>query len=439
MVNASPKILGLILARGGSKSLPKKSIYPLAGKPLMYYTIKAAQGSRLINRLIITTDDPEMAEVARNHGVEVPFMRPKELAEDTTPDLPVFEHALTELKNREGYVPDVVVHLRPTTPLKSSEDIDRGIQIILDHPEADSVRSVCPPDHTPFKMGTVSDRGYYTPLLSKEFPEVFAKFREPYNMPRQALPEVWRHSGYVDVIRPATITAGHSMSGTKILPLFFDEWRNVDIDSMRELAHAEHLIKTHPRLTHLNLNADLEERMRKVKALILDGDGVVFTGRVFIHPERGELLKERSHIDGQGISLLRAAGVRAAFISGEATGFLENIGKKLNDLPSVKSGLWPPVFIAVGHQGKDKVTAAENWLARENIGWEECAAMGDDLSDIALLERAGLSACPANADPYIRERVHFVAARVGGDGAIRDFANEILKAKGLDPRHLALR
>jgi len=328
MNNYAPKILGIITARGGSKSIPQKSITPLAGQPLVYYTIKAAQGSRLINRLIISTDDSEMAEVARSYGVEVPFMRPKELAEDHTPDLPVFEHALAELKSKEGYIPDVVVHLRPTTPFKFAEDIDRGIQMLLDNPEADLVCSVCIPTHPPFKMGTVDDRGYYIPLLAKEFPEVFAKYREPYNMPRQALPKVWRHSGYVDVIRASTITEKHSMSGAKILPLFFDEWRDVDIDSPRELRYAEHLIRTSPEFNAKN--ASLDERLARVKAVIFDGDGVLFTGRAFIHPERGELLKERSHIDGQGISLLRAAGVKVAFVSSETTGFLEILGKKMN-------------------------------------------------------------------------------------------------------------
>lgn len=437
MNNYTPKILGIITARGGSKSISKKSITPLAGKPLVYYTIKAAQGSRLINRLIISTDDVEMASVAENHGVEAPFLRPKELAEDNTPDLPVFEHALAELKNKEGYIADIVVHLRPTTPFKSAEDIDRGIQMLLDRPEADSVRSVCIPAHPPFKMGTVNDQGYYVPLLAKEFPEVFAKYPEPYNMPRQALPKVWRHSGYVDVIRASTITEKHSMSGTKILPLFFDEWRDVDIDSVRELKYAEHLIRTLPEFNAEN--ASLDDRLIRVKAVIFDGDGVLFTGRVFTDPERGELLKERSHIDGQGISLLRSSGVKVAFVSSEATGFLESLGKKMNDLPSVKSGAWPPVLIATGQQGKDKITAVEKWVNDSGFSWQECAAMGDDLSDYQLMEKVGLAACPANAQVIVRARAHFVAEHNGGDGAVRDLANAIISAKGLDPTRLALK
>jgi N-acylneuraminate cytidylyltransferase len=240
---ARSEVLGVIIARGGSKSIPKKSIAPCAGHPLMYYTIQAAKRSGHITRLIISTDDEEMAEYAKTQGVEVPFMRPKELAEDLTPDLPVFEHVLAELKARENYVPDVVVHLRPTTPLKKTADIDKGIELILAHPDAQSVRSVCEPIHTPFKMFTEGTDGFLVPLLPKVFPETFEQYPEAFNMPRQLLPKVLRHSGYVDVIRPSVISELHSMSGTKIFPLPFEKWRDIDIDSPIEIAMAEQVIE----------------------------------------------------------------------------------------------------------------------------------------------------------------------------------------------------
>ncbi|MSU56526.1 MAG: acylneuraminate cytidylyltransferase family protein [Candidatus Taylorbacteria bacterium] len=244
MADKRPEVLGVILARGGSKSIPKKSITPCAGSPLMHYTIQAAKRAPSITRLIISTDDEEMAEFARSNGVEVPFMRPKELAEDLTPDLPVFEHVLAELKAREGYVPDVVVHLRPTTPLKKTSDIEAGIALLLSRPDAQSVRSICEPLHTPFKMYQHNEEsGMLEPLLPKVFPEVFEQYPEAYNMPRQLLPKVWRHSGYIDVIRPDVISELHSMSGTRIVPLRFEKWRDIDIDSPIEVAMAEKVIQ----------------------------------------------------------------------------------------------------------------------------------------------------------------------------------------------------
>lgn len=244
-----PEVLAVIVARGGSKSIPKKSIALCAGKPLMFYTIDAANKSKNITRLIISTDNQEMANLASSCGVEVPFMRPKELAEDLTPDLPVFQHVLNTLKEKENYIPDVVVHLRPTTPLKSAEDIDKGIELILENEDAHSVRSICEPMHTPFKMYELKEgEKFLSPLLTKVFPETFEKYPEAYNMPRQLLPKVWRHSGYVDVIRPFVILEMNSMSGNKILPLFFEKWRDVDIDSPLELKIAEEIIKQKPEI-----------------------------------------------------------------------------------------------------------------------------------------------------------------------------------------------
>ncbi len=238
------EVLGVITARGGSKSILQKSIALCAGKPLLFYTVEAGKQAKNITRLIISTDDEEMADVARSYGAEVPFIRPSELAQDMTPDLPVFQHALKVLKEKEGYIPDVVVHLRPTTPLKKASDIDAGIQLLIGNHEATSVRSVCEPLHTPFKMYSLDEQsGFLKPLLTKEFPEVFEQYSEPYNMPRQLLPTVWRHSGYVDVIRPNTILKGNSMSGNKILPLYFERWRDIDIDSQIELDLAEKIIE----------------------------------------------------------------------------------------------------------------------------------------------------------------------------------------------------
>jgi len=238
------EVLGVIVARGGSKGIPKKNIALCAGKPLIWYTIDAAKKSKHITRLIISTDDEAIAAIAREHGVEVPFMRPKELAEDGTPDLPVFQHALRKLEEKEGYFPDAVVHLRPTTPLKSADDIDKGVQLLIDTPEAHSVRSVCEPLHTPFKMYKLDEgETMLKPLLTGAYPGVFETYAEPYNMPRQILPKVWRHSGYVDIVRPTVILDMNSMSGSQILPLFFEEWRDIDIDYENDLKYAEIVIE----------------------------------------------------------------------------------------------------------------------------------------------------------------------------------------------------
>jgi N-acylneuraminate cytidylyltransferase len=238
------KTLGIITARGGSKSILQKNIYPVAGKPLIYYVIKAAKSAKSLNRLIVSTDDPQIANLAKKYGCEAPFLRPQNLAEDSTPDLPVFMHALSWLKKNENYKPDIIVHLRPTAPLLNSKDINRAIKLLKRNPKINSVRSVALPSHTPFKMFKINKRGYLKPILKKEFPEVFKKIKEPFNMPRQFLPKVWIYAGYVDALHYDTIIKQKSMTGAKSIPLFFENWRYIDIDSLRELKYVEMIIKS---------------------------------------------------------------------------------------------------------------------------------------------------------------------------------------------------
>ena len=230
------EILCLILARGGSKGIPRKNIRILAGKPLIAYSIACAKESKLIRRVIVSTDDEEIAGIAKQFGAEVPFMRPKELARDLTPDLPVFQHALKWLKEKEGYVPDWVVDLRPTGPIRKVSTVDSAIRLMLSRPEADSLRSVTRPSQTPYKMWRIGPEGYLEQLLRVEGLE------EPYNMPRQILPDVVWQNGYIDIVRPRIVEEG-LMSGKKILPFVVEE-NYIEIDYEENFQEAEKLIES---------------------------------------------------------------------------------------------------------------------------------------------------------------------------------------------------
>jgi CMP-N,N'-diacetyllegionaminic acid synthase len=211
-----PEILALIPARGGSKSIPRKNILPLAGKPLIAYSIEQARAARHITRVIVSTDDEEIGRVAREHGAEVPFMRPAEFARDLSPDIDVFRHTLTWLRDHETYVPELVVHLRPTGPVRRVELIDEAIERMLAHSEADSLRSISPPIQTPYKMWRIED-GYLQPLVT------VAGMVESYCMPRQMLPLVYWQNGYVDIVRARTVLEQGLMCGHTILPFVTNE------------------------------------------------------------------------------------------------------------------------------------------------------------------------------------------------------------------------
>jgi len=229
------EVLALIPARGGSKGLPRKNVLPLAGKPLVAHTIATALDAATITRTIVSTDDDEIAAAAREYGAEVPFMRPPELAQDDSLDLEVFEHALRRLAQDERYEPELVVHLRPTCPVRRAEHVDDAVRRMLEDSEADSLRAVSRPEQTPYKMWR-RERGYLVPVVEVE------GVRDAHSRPRQSLPEIWWQNGYVDVIRPRTILELGSMAGTRVLPFVVQD-PIVEIDYADAFAAAEELLR----------------------------------------------------------------------------------------------------------------------------------------------------------------------------------------------------
>ncbi len=230
------EVLAVIPARGGSKGLVKKNTLPLAGHPLIAYSIQAAHDAKLITRTIVNTDAEYIATEARKYRAEIPFMRPAELAGDFTTDLEVFIHTLQWLREKENYIPDYVVQLRPTSPVRPVGIVDQCIQKLIDS-DADSIRVVTKAPITPYKMWRVqNEQQAMTPLL--ELPEV----HEPFNQPRQKLPEVFWQIGCLDVIRTGIISEQHSMSGKNILPFIVPQQFAVDIDDLESFSKAEHVI-----------------------------------------------------------------------------------------------------------------------------------------------------------------------------------------------------
>jgi len=231
-----PEILAIIPARGGSKGIPRKNILPFAGFPLVAFSIAAALKAKTVTRVLVSTDDEEIAKISRRYGAEVPFLRPAELAADSTTDLPVFQHALAWLADHEGYLPDVVLHLHATTPVRSLDCLDEAVHLLLANADVDCVRSVVEADQNPHKMWRIDEvSGRMVPLLT------VPGIAEPYNTPRQSLPRVYWQTGHVNAIRPAIIRGG-SMTGKAILPILIDPRFLVDIDTPADWKHAEWLV-----------------------------------------------------------------------------------------------------------------------------------------------------------------------------------------------------
>jgi len=161
---------------------------------------------------LVSTDDEEIARVARDYGAEVPFLRPAEFAHDTATDLDVFRHALEWLSEHEGKVPELLVHLRPTGPVRQPRVIESALRQMIDDPSADALRSVALVLDTPYKMWRIENQ-LLSPLLTIE------GVKEAHSMPRQELPPVYVQNGYVDVVRARTVLERDSMCGRHVLPL----------------------------------------------------------------------------------------------------------------------------------------------------------------------------------------------------------------------------
>ncbi len=203
------KILALIPARGGSKGVPNKNIKDLGGFPLISYTITSAIESKMINRVIVSTDYKEIADISKKYGAEVPFLRPARISSDKSTDIEFVTHSLDYLEEKEKYIPDVIVLLRPTTPLREVNYIDDAIKKLLNSNMATSLRSSHLVSESPYKWFLMED-GLYTPICDKYT-------LDDTNKPRQFFPEVYIPNGYVDIFKTDLIKKSNSLFGENIL------------------------------------------------------------------------------------------------------------------------------------------------------------------------------------------------------------------------------
>lgn len=186
-------IYAIIPARGGSKGIPKKNIADLGGFPLIAYSIIAAKLAKKINRVIVSTDSEEIAAVARKFSADVPFLRPAKISGDRATDLEFVLHALDWFKKNEGKIPDYLVHLRPTTPLRHPTDLDLALEKIMTYKKATALRSGHEIRESPHKLFALKGK-YFNGLFPKE------KRPEYWNLPRQSFPPVYQPDGYVDIL-----------------------------------------------------------------------------------------------------------------------------------------------------------------------------------------------------------------------------------------------
>ena len=220
----------IIPARAGSKGVKNKNIRCVKGYPLLAYAIAAAACCDKVSRIIVSTDSEEYAKIARYYGAETPFLRPAEYAADNSPDIQFMEHAIGWLYENEGELPEFFMHLRPTSPLRQKEIVDKACELMLKDPEATSLRSAHKQVFPPYKMFYAGDDGYFTCFNEGMTPDEA-------NNPRQDFKQVYVPDGYVDILRTSFIAENHLMHGTKVIAYTIE--KSVDVDAKEDLEYLE--------------------------------------------------------------------------------------------------------------------------------------------------------------------------------------------------------
>ncbi|UYN88706.1 MAG: acylneuraminate cytidylyltransferase [Anaerolineales bacterium] len=404
MKSSKPEVLAIIPARGGSKSIPRKNVRLFAGHPLLAFSIAAALQAETVTRTIISTDDEDMARIARELGAEAPFIRPAEFAQDNTLDLPVFEHALTWLAKNEGYKPQIVVQLRPTSPLRPRGLVDEAVQLLLKNPKADSARGVVPSGQNPHKMWRVDANGQMQPLLKVK------GIGEPYNAPRQNLPATYWQTGHVDAIRSSVILNKHSMSGEMILPVLVDPRYSVDIDTMNDWQRGEWLA-TSGELDAVWPGPLPRPYPKQVKLLVLDFDGVLSDNRVWMD-ENGKESIAANRSDSLGLEKLKQSGVQVFVLSREGNPVVARRCEKLQ----------------IGYrQGiKEKGEALRQLLAELSVPAEATLFLGNDTNDLPCFPIAGCAVAVADSHPAVLRQADQRLTQRGGHGAVRELCDLIM-------------
>lgn len=231
--DSRPKLLVVIPARSGSKSVPLKNIRILAGRPLLVHSVQYALRCKVVSRVIVSTDSEAIAKIAREGGAETPFLRSKRLAGDCVQDFPVVHDALVRCEKIYNERFDYVALLRPTSPLRPAGLIEEAVALMERIPSATSVRAVVEAEEHPYRVWRKAGR-FIEPFVDE--------VEEPANMPRQKLPAAWFQSGDIELVRRSTLMAG-SVSGGRVVPLLIERERMMDIDYPEDFVRANELIR----------------------------------------------------------------------------------------------------------------------------------------------------------------------------------------------------
>lgn len=376
--------VAFIPVRGGSKSIPMKNIKLFAGKPLVYWTVRAAVECPEISRVFVATDSDQIKHTVQGFNFNKVTVVGR--GEQTASDTAATEDAMLEFAN--GYEFDNIILIQATSPLLTSQDLTRGIEILR---EADSVLSVVR------QKRFIWEQSQYASPLNYDYK----------NRPRRQEFEGFlvENGAFYITSREALLRTGCRLSGKiKVVEMSGDSY--TEIDEPEDWIIAEGLLKK-------RINAG--KCKKQVKLFLMDCDGTLTDGGMF-YTSDGDVMKEFNTRDGRGISLLKGNGVLTGIITGENSEIVRRRGEKLG-----VDEIWLGV--------QDKVGVVREICEKYDIDVSEVAYIGDDLNDIEVMNAVGIAICPADAVPQVKEIAVYVTAQPGGHGAVREAVDYILDYK----------
>ncbi len=379
------RVLAVIPARGGSKGVPRKNVLPLAGKPLIAHNIQAALASATIDRVVVSTDDAEIAAVSRAWGAEV-VDRPVELSGDAASSEAALIHVLETLAATEGYRPDILVFLQCTSPLTATEDMDATAQAVIDG--ADTALAVIPFHYFLWKPdGTGVNHDKSVRLMRQQREAEFLETGAVYAM---------RVDGF--------LAAKHRFFGRTAMVEIPVE-RRLEIDDEADFRLAEE------RMGRLNRAADASRLPDPLHAVVMDFDGVWTDDRVWVNQDGTESIV-CSRRDGMGLERLRKAGVPMMVLSKEENPVLKHRCAKLK--------------IPCEHGLETKIDRLQLWLDERGLDLKQTIYVGNDINDIECLRAAGCGVAPRDSHPEALAAADLILDADGGRGALRLLSDMIL-------------
>ena len=382
------EILALIPARGGSKSLPRKSVLPLGGIPLIAHTIRAAKGSSLVTRVVVSTEDAEIAAVARQFGADV-VDRPLELASDEASSESALLHALEHLETSEGYRPDILCFLQCTSPLTAAEDIDNVLQTLI---AADAETALA-----------VTRFHYFVWRQDADGHAVGVNHDKAVRLRRQDRHKEFLETGAVyAMVADGFRTARHRFFGRTVV-------HEMPASRVLEIDDPEDFLLAAERL---NTNRATPKLPLRVEGIAFDFDGVL-TDDLVIVDEHGTESVRCSRRDGMGIEMLRNAGLPMIVISKERNPVVARRCEKLR--------------LEYRQGENNKLSALKMWIGECGLNAEYVIYVGNDVNDLECMAAVGYAVAPADAHPKALSAASVVLRSRGGIGAIRELADMILE------------